>query len=77
MILISERKIDNLGRLVLPSEIRTKYNITEKSLLEIYDDNGKIVLQKANPSCKMCGSCEEINTELMLCDECIQKVKSY
>ena len=77
MKLIAERKIDELGRIVLPAEVRLKNGITQKSTISIYEDNGKIVLEKAEPSCKLCGSSVNINEELSLCGECIVKVKQY
>ncbi|HCA28314.1 MAG TPA: AbrB family transcriptional regulator [Ruminococcaceae bacterium] len=77
MKLIAERKIDELGRIVLPAEVRLKDGITQKSTISIYEDNGKIVLEKTEPSCKLCGSSVNINEELSLCGECIVKVKQY
>lgn len=45
------RKIDNLGRIVIPMEIRRFNNIKEGDSLEIYSgDNGSIVLKKYNPT---------------------------
>ncbi|MDD4699749.1 MAG: AbrB/MazE/SpoVT family DNA-binding domain-containing protein [Oscillospiraceae bacterium] len=75
MKLITERKIDELGRIVLPSEIRSKLGITSKSTIGIFEDNGNIVLKKTEPSCKLCGSTNQVNENFSLCAECIAKVK--
>ncbi len=54
------RKIDDLGRIVLPKELRKTLNIKEGTPLEIYvEDNGKIVFMKYEPGCNMCGQVEE------------------
>lgn len=77
MKLIAERKIDELGRIVIPSEIRQKLGIENLSAVAIYEDDEKIILQKSKPSCKLCGDCEDINEELCLCRNCIKKIKEY
>jgi len=45
------RKVDELGRIVLPSELRRTLHIEERDSLEIYTDEDKIVLKKYEPSC--------------------------
>ena len=77
MKLIAERKIDELGRIVLPAEIRNRLHITEKSSIGIYVDEDNIVLRKAEPCCRMCGSTDSVNNDLRLCNDCITKVKEY
>jgi len=77
MKLIAERKIDELGRIVLPVEIRNRLHITEKSSIDIYEDEDNIVLRKAEPCCRMCGSTGSVNNDLRLCNDCIAKVKKY
>lgn len=49
------RKVDDLGRLVLPMELRRTFNIEEKDPLEIYVDGDRIILRKYNPTCVFCG----------------------
>lgn len=53
------RKVDELGRIVIPKELRTTMNIEEKDGMEIFVDE-KIVLQKYAPACIFCGSAEDI-----------------
>lgn len=50
------RKVDELGRIVLPIELRRTLDIEERDALEIYLDGDKIVLQKYEPACLFCGS---------------------
>lgn len=50
------RKVDDLGRVVLPKELRSTLGISEKDALEIYTDGEKIVLHKYAPGCIFCGS---------------------
>lgn len=77
MKLIAERKIDELGRIVLPAEIRQRLGITVKSTVSIYEDGEYIVMKTAEPCCKLCGHNDRVSGELHLCTECIDKVKSY
>jgi transcriptional pleiotropic regulator of transition state genes len=50
------RKVDELGRVVLPIELRRTLDIEEKTDLEIYTENNAIILRKAGQSCVFCGS---------------------
>ncbi len=50
------RRVDELGRIVLPIELRRTLDIAERDELEIYMDNDRIVLQKFEPSCIFCES---------------------
>ena len=54
------RKVDELGRIVLPIELRRTMNIEVKYALEIYVDGDQIVLKKYEPSCIFCGNAKDI-----------------
>jgi len=54
------RKIDELGRVVLPIELRRTQGIDEKDALEIYVDGDKIILKKYEPACIFCGNAEDV-----------------
>jgi transcriptional pleiotropic regulator of transition state genes len=54
------RKVDDLGRVVIPIELRRTLNIEEKDALEIYVDNDKIILKKYEPACVFCGDADNI-----------------
>ena len=54
------RKVDELGRIVLPIELRRTMNIEVKDALEIYVDGDQIVLKKYEPSCIFCSNAKDI-----------------
>ncbi|NLB88029.1 MAG: AbrB/MazE/SpoVT family DNA-binding domain-containing protein [Syntrophomonadaceae bacterium] len=54
------RKVDELGRIVIPIELRRTMGIEEKDALEIYVDTEKIILKKYEPACIFCGNAEEV-----------------
>ena len=53
------RKVDELGRIVLPIELRRTLGIDEKDALEIYVDQEKIILKKYEPACVFCGNASD------------------
>jgi transcriptional pleiotropic regulator of transition state genes len=72
------RNIDELGRIVIPKEIRTKMEIGSSDPVEIYVDGEKIILVKHNPNCHFCGS-EHNLTEFKgknVCSSCLDELKS-
>lgn len=54
------RKVDELGRIVLPIELRRTLDIAERDALEIYVDGTSIVLRKHESSCVFCGSSKDV-----------------
>jgi len=73
------RKIDELGRIVIPKEIRNSFGIKEGEPLEIFTgDNNQIVLKKYNPGCHECGEYGVLlhGESVRLCKNCINKLKS-
>jgi len=54
------RKVDELGRVVIPIELRRTLEIQERDALEIYVDGEHIILQKYEPSCVFCGSTVDV-----------------
>ena len=54
------RKVDELGRIVLPVELRRTHGIEEKDALEIYVDGGNIVLKKYEPACIFCNDARNV-----------------
>ena len=75
---IGIRAVDELGRFVLPIEIRRKLDIKEKDYLEIYADDNRIVLKKYAPSCIFCGEAEDVISfgDKRVCRGCIEKMKA-
>jgi transcriptional pleiotropic regulator of transition state genes len=53
------RPVDELGRIVIPAELRRTLGIEEKDPLEVLVDKEKIILRKYVPACVFCGSAED------------------
>ncbi len=72
------RKIDELGRLVLPAEIRQSMDLKVRDAVEIFTDNGRIILQKYHPGCIFCNSMDDIKifSEKRICANCLEKMKN-
>lgn len=70
------RRVDELGRVVIPIEIRNKFNIVEKDPIEIYVDGSSIILKKYEPNCIFCGSTENLveYKDKLVCDKCSKKL---
>lgn len=66
------RKVDELGRVVIPIELRRTLGIGEKDALEIYVDDEKIILKKYEPACVFCGNAADVNVYKgkQVCREC-------
>ncbi len=71
------RKVDELGRIVIPKELRKTFNIGEKDALEIFVDGGKIILKKYEPACIFCGQARDnINYKgKNICPDCVEQLK--
>ena len=54
------RKVDELGRIVLPIELRRTLGIEQKDSLEIYVDEDAIILRKYQPACIFCDNAKDI-----------------
>ena len=69
------RKVDELGRIVLPIEMRRTLDIAEKDALEIYVEGEDIILHKYQAACVFCDSVKEIlpYKGRFVCPECIKK----
>jgi transcriptional pleiotropic regulator of transition state genes len=67
------RKVDELGRVVIPIELRRTLGIDEKDALEIYVDQEKIILKKYEPACVFCGSADDVQhfKGKLVCKECV------
>ena len=54
------RRVDELGRIVLPIELRRTLDIAERDELEIYMENDRVILQKFEPFCIFCASSTDL-----------------
>ena len=70
------RRVDELGRIVLPVELRRTLNIAEKDSLEIYVDGTSIVLKKYHPACIFCNSARNITVfkGKNICARCLKEL---
>ena len=70
------RRVDDLGRIVLPMELRKILDIEPKDSLEIFMEGDTIVLKKYEPQCIFCGQAG--NTELYkmknVCKDCMREI---
>ena len=71
------RQVDELGRFVLPVEIRRALDINVKDTLEIFTDEGRIILQKYQPACTFCTNASNIVLfeGKRICRDCLGKLK--
>ena len=52
------RRIDDLGRVVLPAELRRMLDLGERAEVEIFTDDDSVILRRYQPACTFCGSLE-------------------
>ncbi len=73
------RKVDELGRIVLPIELRRTLDISEKDTLEIYVEGSAIVLRKYRPSCIFCDSTRDVFQfkGKNLCSRCLKELRNH
>ena len=72
------RKVDELGRIVLPIELRRTLDIAEKDAIEIYVDGESIILKKYEPTCIFCvdGRNVENYRGKNICANCMKELRS-
>lgn len=70
------RYVDEFGRVGIPIELRKVLNIEEKESMEIYMDNGMIVLTKLAMSCAFCHSKQNLRDyrEKHVCENCLREL---
>ena len=71
------RKVDELGRIVLPIEMRRTLDIAERDSLEIYVEGDSIILKKYQPACIFCNDATDIVVfeRKNICRNCLNKLK--
>lgn len=72
------RKIDELGRIVLPAEIRQTMDIQSRDAVEIFIDNERIILQKYIPACIFCNGADDVVMfkDKRICGSCLASLKA-
>lgn len=70
------RKVDELGRIVLPIELRRTLDIAEKDSLEIYMNEDTVVLKKYQPACLFCDDGKDVVSYRgkNVCPKCIKQL---
>jgi transcriptional pleiotropic regulator of transition state genes len=71
--------VDDLGRIVLPAEIRRSFDIREGDLIEIAVEDDSIVLSKRRTACTFCGATEGLRSyrERPVCASCLAELKRF
>ena len=72
------RNIDELGRIVIPKELRRKMDMPEGSSVEIFTENGMICLRKFYKGCHFCGMNDGVVEfkEKLICKSCLDELKA-
>ena len=73
------RKVDDLGRIVLPAEIRRSFDIREGDHIDIAVDEQNIILSKRHNTCTFCGSAEGLRQfrSHPVCAPCLAELKRF
>ncbi len=71
------RKVDQLGRIVLPKSLRKRYQMNEGDPVEILVSGDHIILERYRPRCVFCGSMEQVSEfkERHICGECLGEMQ--
>ena len=72
------RKLDQLGRIVIPKELRTTLDLNETDPIEIFVEGNDIILRKYQPACIFCNDATDIFQYggKNICKECLAKIKN-
>ena len=72
------RKVDELGRIVIPVELRRTLNIDVKDALEIYVDGDQVILKKYEPACIFCGDARDVINYKgkNICKKCLEEIRN-
>ncbi|MBU5671985.1 MULTISPECIES: AbrB/MazE/SpoVT family DNA-binding domain-containing protein [Paenibacillus] len=70
------RKVDQLGRIVLPKSLRKRYQMNEGDPVEILVQGDHIILERYRPKCVFCGSMEQVAEfkERSICTQCLHEM---
>jgi len=72
------RKVDVLGRIVLPIELRKNLDIEKEDPIEIYVDGDFILLKKYEPACIFCGNAKNVKRvrDKNVCADCLKEIQA-
>ncbi|MED5019306.1 AbrB/MazE/SpoVT family DNA-binding domain-containing protein [Paenibacillus chibensis] len=70
------RRVDDLGRVVIPKELRNTLKIKDGDPLEIFVDGEKVIFRKYQPGCCLCGNEDRelisLYPEKLVCKHCVE-----
>lgn len=71
------RKVDNLGRVVIPQELRNSLNLEGGDEVELWQENGALILRKFVPGCVFCGGKGHLTTYegKYICSDCLRNLR--
>ncbi len=69
------RKVDELGRVVLPAEYRNAIGVKKDATVSMTYANDSIIIKLSVPTCKICHAQQDIDSDLKICKDCIEKIK--
>ena len=71
------RRIDRLGRVVLPIEVRRRLELEDKDGVETFVEKDRVILKKYEPCCIFCGDAEDVTffKEKRICRKCLAAIK--
>ena len=72
------RRVDELGRVVIPIELRNSLKIAEKDPIEIFVDGTSIVLKKHESTCVFCGNTKKLveYKDKLICEKCAKQISN-
>lgn len=73
------RRVDDLGRIVIPMELRRTLGIKVKDPMAIFVEGDRIILEKHRDACAICGETDENMVEVddrPICATCVERIKS-
>lgn len=70
------RKVDELGRVVIPIETRKKFDICEGDRIEVYVESDSIILKKYERTCVFCENTKNLKSykNKLICKKCLEKI---
>lgn len=72
------RRIDEMGRIVLPAELRRTMDLGERETMEIFTEGSSIILKKYNPACIFCDSGRDVSLfkGKNICARCLRQLRA-
>jgi len=70
------RRVDRLGRVVIPIELRGKLDMSPCDTLRLYTEGDKIIIKKYHPACVFCGDARDIAAfkDKLICGRCLREI---